>query len=153
MVTQQATDRHFNILLVEDNASHAELVKRSLGEHDLATSIHHVSDGEAALDYLFQRGSFQDAESNPRPHLVLLDLRLPKIDGLEVLREIRSAEKLHRIPVVILSTSYADIDVGKAYEHHANSYLIKPLDFDKFTKLMNDLGFYWLGWNHYPWSS
>ena len=153
MVTQQSKDRRFNILLVEDNASHAELVKRSLGGHDLSTSIHHVSDGEAALDYLFQRGPYQDVEDNPRPHLVLLDLRLPKIDGLEVLREIRNAEKLHRIPVVILSTSYADLDVGKAYEHHANSYLIKPLDFEKFTKLMNDLGFYWLGWNHYPWSS
>ena len=147
------TDRHekFTILLVEDNSSHAELVMRSLGEHSISTAIFHVADGEAALDYLFQRNQFAD-DSAPRPHLVLLDLRLPKIDGLQVLKEIRSSEDLYRIPVVILSTSYAEIDVGKAYEHHANSYLVKPLDFEKFTNLMNDLGFYWLGWNHYPFS-
>jgi two-component system response regulator len=148
------TDRHdkFTILLVEDNSSHAELVMRSLGEHSISTSIHHVADGEAALDYLFQRNQYEEPDKAPRPHLVLLDLRLPKIDGLQVLREIRSSEDLFRIPVVILSTSYAELDVGKAYEHHANSYLVKPLDFEKFTNLMNDLGFYWLGWNHYPFS-
>jgi CheY-like chemotaxis protein len=112
-----------------------------------------VADGEAALDYLFRRGPFQDAEKYPRPQLVLLDLRLPKIDGLEVLKEIRQSESLQRIPVVILSTSYAEPDVGKAYDYHANSYLVKPLDFEQFTQLMNDLGFYWLGWNHYPWPS
>ena len=141
-----------NILLVEDNASHAELVMRSLGEHRLTNSIQHVSDGEAALDYLFQRGDYVDPERFPRPHLVLLDLRLPKIDGLEVLREIRESDDLQRMPVVILSTSYAEMDVGKAYDFHANSYLVKPLDFEEFTQLMNDLGFYWLGWNHYPWT-
>ena len=86
-----------------------------------------------------------------KPHVVLLDLRLPKVDGLKVLERIRKSEGLEKIPVVILTTSHAEMDVGKAYEHHANSYLVKPLDFEKFTKLMDDLGFYWLGWNHYPW--
>ncbi len=142
-----------NILLVEDNPGHAELVIRSFEDHRVANSIHHISDGEAALDYLFRRGTYSDPESSPRPHLVLLDLRLPKIDGLEVLKEIRTSDKLHKLPVVILTTSHAELDVGRAYEHHANSYLVKPLDFDKFTKLMNDLGFYWLGWNHFPWSA
>jgi len=152
MMIHQAKEDSVNILLVEDNASHAELVMRSLGEHRLTKSINHVSDGEAALDYLFQRGHYRDSERFPRPHLVLLDLRLPKIDGLEVLKEIRASEQLQRMPVVILSTSYAEMDVGKAYDFHANSYLVKPLDFEEFTQLMNDLGYYWLGWNHYPWS-
>ncbi len=151
MVTLPSRDSPVNILLVEDNLSHAELVMRSLGEHELSKKIHHVSDGEEALDYLFHRGSYSDPESSPRPHLVLLDLRLPKIDGLQVLKEIRDDENLRRIPVVVLSTSYAEPDVGRAYDHFANSYLVKPLDFDEFTRLMNDLGFYWLRWNHYPW--
>lgn len=153
MTGPHARETPVDILLVEDNASHAELVIRSLGEHRLAKTIHHVADGEAALDYLFRRGPFHDAKKYPRPQLVLLDLRLPKIDGLEVLKEIRQSEDLQRIPVVILSTSYAEPDVGKAYDYHANSYLVKPLDFEQFTQLMNDLGFYWLGWNHYPWPS
>lgn len=140
------------ILFVEDNADHAELVMRSFEDHRVVNSIRHLSDGEAALDYLLRRGPWQDAASSPRPHLVLLDLRLPKIDGLEVLKTIRQHEELEKIPVVILTTSYAELDVSKAYEYHANSYLVKPLDFEKFTRLMDDLGFYWLGWNHYPWS-
>lgn len=145
-------EKTVDILLVEDNASHAELVMRSLGEHKLTKKIHHVSDGEAALDYLFHRGAYVDPKRFPRPQLVLLDLRLPKIDGMEVLQEIRQSEDLKRIPVVILSTSYAEPDVGRAYDNHANSYLVKPLDFERFTRLMNDLGYYWLGWNHYPWT-
>jgi DNA-binding response OmpR family regulator len=80
-----------------------------------------------------------------------LDLRLPKIDGLQVLKEIRSAEEISRILVVILSTSAAETDVARAYEYHANSYLVKPVDFMKFTEMMDDLGFYWLGWNYFPW--
>ncbi|MCP3958980.1 MAG: response regulator [bacterium] len=140
-----------NILFVEDNPDHAELVMRSFEDHRVANQIHHLTDGEAALDYLLRRGPYSDPEKSPRPHVVLLDLRLPKVDGLEVLKIIRSSEGLEKIPVVILTTSHAELDVGKAYEYHANSYLVKPLDFDKFTKLMDDLGFYWLGWNHYPW--
>ncbi|MCP4661636.1 MAG: response regulator [bacterium] len=140
------------ILLVEDNAAHAMLVIRSFEDHRVANNIHHVSDGEAALDYLFRRGVYTDPQKSPRPHLLLLDLRLPKIDGLEVLKEIRTAREFDSMPVVVLTTSHAEVDVCKAYEHHANSYLVKPLDFDKFTQLMDDLGFYWLGWNHYPWT-
>jgi CheY-like chemotaxis protein len=139
------------ILFVEDNPDHAELVMRSFEDHRVANQIYHLSDGESALDYLLHRGKYEDPATSPRPHLVLLDLRLPKIDGLEVLREIRSHKELERLPVVILTTSYTEIDVSKAYQHHANSYLVKPLDFEKFTRLMQDLGFYWLSWNHYPW--
>ncbi|MBN1140803.1 MAG: response regulator [Deltaproteobacteria bacterium] len=140
------------ILLVEDNPAHAELVMRSFESQRVANKIFHVWDGEEALDYLFRRGNYENPQKCPRPNVVLLDLRLPKIDGLEVLREIKSAEGLKRIPVVILTTSQAEIDASRAYDYHANSYLIKPLDFELFTKLMEELGFYWLGWNYNPWS-
>ena len=140
------------ILLVEDNPAHAELVMRSFENQRVANKIFHVSDGEEALDYLFQRGKYQNPEKAPRPNLILLDLRLPKIDGLEVLREVKSSEGLKRIPVVVLTTSQAEIDASRAYDYHANSYLVKPLDFELFTKLMKELGFYWLAWNYNPWS-
>lgn len=140
------------LLLVEDNPAHAELVIRSFENQRVVNRIYHVQDGEEALDYLFRRGNYQEPEKSPRPNVILLDLRLPKIDGLEVLREIKSTEGLKRIPVVILTTSQAEIDASRAYDYHANSYLVKPLDFELFTKLMEELGFYWLGWNYNPWS-
>jgi len=141
------------ILLVEDNPDHAELVRRSFRKQQLASQIYHVSDGEAALDYLFQRGDTHGVyppQGLPRPHLILLDLRLPKIDGLEVLREIKTNVELRHIPVVVLTTSEAQGDLDKAYDHHVNSYLVKPVGFDRFTQLMNDLSHYWLDWNHQP---
>ena len=140
------------LLLVEDNPAHAELVIRSFENQRVANRIYHVQDGEEALDYLFRRGNYQEPEKSPRPNVILLDLRLPKIDGLEVLREIKNTEDLKRIPVVILTTSQAEIDASRAYDYHANSYLVKPLDFELFTRLMEELGFYWLGWNFNPWS-
>lgn len=140
------------ILLVEDNPDHAELLIRSLEKQQVANKIHHVTDGEAALDYLYHRGEFIDPNNSPSPHLVLLDLRLPKIDGLSVLKQIKEDPGLCKTPVVILTTSNAEMDAAKAYEYHANSYLVKPLDFKRFTEMMTDLGRYWLGWNHYPWA-
>ena len=142
----------FVILLVEDNPAHAELVKRSLEGHPVANRIIHISDGETALNFLFRRGDFADPEKSPRPHVVLLDLRLPRVDGLEILKEIRTSAELEKLPVVVLTTSEAEIDAARAYEYHANSFLVKPLDFDKFVRLMDDLGFYWLKWNYYPWA-
>lgn len=138
------------ILLVEDNPDHAELVLRSFEEHRVANRIFHVQDGEAALDYLFRKGIYEDPNSSPRPHVILLDLRLPKIDGLEVLKEIKSSNVLQDIPVVALTTSESEQDMAGAYRRHVNSYLVKPVDFDKFSKLMDDLGFYWLAWNRKP---
>ncbi len=138
------------ILLVEDNPDHAELIVRSFDEHRIANRIYHVQDGEAALDYLFRRGRYADPASSPRPHVILLDLRLPKIDGLEVLKHVKSSVELRRIPVVALTTSEAERDMTGAYNSHVNSYLVKPVDFDKFNKLMDDLGFYWLAWNRKP---
>ncbi len=139
-----------HILLVEDNDAHAELVIRGMRDQQVANRIHHVSDGEQALDYLFMRGSYADPVKNPRPNFVLLDLRLPRVDGLEVLRTIKTTPSLLRIPVVILTSSDAECDIAKSYDYHANSYVVKPLDFKTFTRLMKDLGFYWLGWNAKP---
>jgi len=136
------------ILLVEDNAGHAEMVMRNLEEHRIANTIKHVRDGEAALDYLYQREDYQDKKKYPRPHLILLDLRLPKIDGLEVLAEAKESEALRDIPIVVLTSSEAEKDVVSAYNSYVNSYLVKPIDFDKFHKMINDMGYYWLAWNH-----
>lgn len=138
------------ILLVEDNPAHAELILRSLEDHQIPNEISHVSDGEEALHFLLRKGPYQEPSSSPRPDLILLDIRLPKIDGLEVLKRIRDNETLEPIPTVILTTSGAERDVLQAYRFHANSYLVKPLDFEQFERLMEDLGFYWLGWNHRP---
>lgn len=138
------------ILLVEDNPAHAEMVIRSFEDNRIANEIIHVEDGEQALDYLYHRGNYSDVEKYSTPDLVLLDLRLPKIDGLEVLNDIKTSDVLMTIPVVILTTSNADMDVAKAYKLHANSYLVKPIDFNNFTKMMDDLGYYWLAWNHKP---
>lgn len=137
-----------NILLVEDNPAHAEMVLRSFEDNRISNEITHVEDGEQALDYLNKQGIYKDQDTCTRPHLVLLDLRLPKVDGLQVLDEIKTSDSLMSIPVVILTTSAADMDVAKAYKRHANSYLVKPIDFEQFTKMMNELGYYWLAWNH-----
>lgn len=138
------------ILLVEDEDAHAVIVKRNLSDFKVANKINHVKDGQQALDYLFQREQYADPLSSPRPELILLDLRLPKVDGLEVLKIIKSAPKLVRIPVVIMTTSSAEKDVTEAYDHYANSYLVKPLDLKKFMPMLESIGFYWLKWNQSP---
>jgi CheY-like chemotaxis protein len=135
------------ILLVEDNPDHAELVRRSLAEHRVASRVRHVTDGQAALDYLFRRGEYADPAASPRAHVVLLDLRLPRVDGIEVLRAVKEDEALRATPVVVLTTSSAEKDVEAALRHHVNSYLVKPVGFDEFDRLMRDLGTYWLEWN------
>jgi DNA-binding response OmpR family regulator len=101
---------------------------------------------------MFHRGPYADIDSSLAAHVVLLDLRLPKISGLEVLQKIRKRHAARNLPVVVLTTSSAEPDVAKAYEYHANSYLVKPLDFEGFSARLKDFGFYWLGLNHYPWS-
>lgn len=148
MKQTQLSNDIVNILLVEDNPDHAELVMRSFEQHKIANKIIQAGNGEEALDFLFRRGNYTDPITAPRPNVILLDLRLPRVNGLEVLKEIKSDPEIRKIPVVILTTSEAEQDVAKAYEHHANSYLVKPIDFDKFTELMDELGFYWLMWNH-----
>jgi CheY-like chemotaxis protein len=138
------------ILLVEDDPAHAEIVRRNFINFRMANRLMHVADGQLALDYLFRRGEFQDPAKSPQPNLILLDLRLPKVDGLEVLTTVKANPDLARIPVVVLTTSAAEMDMAKAYGNHANSYLIKPVDFPQFLKLMDALGYYWLVWNQFP---
>jgi CheY-like chemotaxis protein len=138
------------VMLVEDNADHAELVIRTLEEHRIANRVRHFLDGQSALDYLFHRGEYSDPAANARPHVILLDLRLPRVDGIDVLKAIKEDDRLKSIPVVVLTTSEAEKDVAKAYYNHANSYLVKPVGFEEFKRLMDDLGFYWLSWNTNP---
>ena len=137
------------VLLVEDNPHHAEMIFRLLRNCGIPHRLQHVSDGEAALDYLYQRGDYADDLLYPTPHLVLLDLRLPKVDGLEVLKQIKSSEDLRSLPVVVLSSSEADRDIATAYRQYANSYLVKPIDYEKFTVMMETLGLYWLTLNRH----
>ena len=138
------------VLYVEDDPAHAEISKRNFKSSRIINKLIHVDDGQKALDYLFHQGEYYDVLKNPRPHIVLLDLRLPKVDGLEVLQRVRTNPELKTIPIVILTTSGADKDIELAYYFNVNSYLVKPLDFDKFSKLLESFGFYWLAWNQYP---
>jgi CheY-like chemotaxis protein len=138
------------ILLVEDDPAHAEFMRRNLSVSRIANRLMHVSDGQAALDYLFRRKEFSDPALSPRPALILLDLRLPKVDGLEVLKAIKTDDGLSKIPVVMLTTSAAEADVTKAYTFHVNSYLVKPADFFQFGALIEAVGNYWLAWNQNP---
>ncbi|HLO32898.1 MAG TPA: response regulator [Anaerolineales bacterium] len=138
------------VMLVEDNLDHAELVIRTLEEHRIANTVRHFLDGQSALDYLYRRGEFAGSDDIQRPHVILLDLRLPRVDGIDVLKILKEDPDLKNIPVIVLTTSEAEKDVAKAYYNHANSYLVKPVGFEDFKKLMDDLGFYWLGWNVNP---
>jgi CheY-like chemotaxis protein len=141
------------ILLVEDDPAHAEIVRRNFVDFRIVNrpvQLVHVADGQQALDYLFRRAEFQDPNQSPRPNLILLDLRLPKVDGLEVLKTAKANAGLASIPVVVLTTSSAEADMASAYGNHANSYLVKPMDLSQFSKLMDSLSFYWLVWNQDP---
>ncbi len=138
------------ILLVEDDGGHAELIMRVLEEVNVPKKIFWVSDGEEALDFLFRRGSYADKNKSPRPDLIILDLRLPKRDGHEVLREIKRSEELRHIPVVILTNSRNEDDEILAYSNYVNSYLHKPTNFHEFSNLIREAGAYWLIWNHQP---
>jgi len=141
---------HPVILLVEDDADHTELVRRAIEELAPEVRLEALADGELALDYLFRRGEWAAAERSPRPDLVLLDLRLPRLDGFSVLREIKSAPALRHVPVVILTSSSSDRDVEQAYAEHANSYLVKPHDYERLVTLLGRARDYWLVRNRGP---
>jgi CheY-like chemotaxis protein len=143
------TDEAITILLVEDEPAHAEIVRRNFETMGIANTLKHVSDGEAALDYLYRNNGFSDPTSSPRPGLILLDLRLPKVDGLQVLKTIKTDPGLNTIPVVVLSTSASEADIAMAYTYNANSYLVKPINFIQFGELLETLGTYWMVWNHH----
>lgn len=136
------------ILLVEDNPRDAELTIRALKKKNLANSLFHVEDGVEALDYLFARGKYSGRDIADTPKVVLLDLKLPRINGLEVLRAIKADERTQMIPVVIVTSSVEDPDVKTAYELGANSYVLKPVQFDAFMEAMVKIGLYWVMVNH-----
>lgn len=138
------------LFLVEDNDDHAELLMRALRRTSMPCEVRRVADGEAALSYLLRRPPFDDPASCPRPDVVLLDLRLPKVDGLEVLRQVKESASLRGLPVVILSTSDAERDLAEAYARHANAYLVKPPDATTLAQLLADLEAFWLSWNRRP---
>jgi CheY-like chemotaxis protein len=140
-------NKPLHFLLVEDDEDHARLVMVALADNRVANTVHHVTDGAQALAYLRGDAPFQD---EPRPDVVLLDLKLPKIDGQEVLRQIKEDEALRVIPVVILTSSDAETDRARAYFSHANSFLTKPIDFGKFHQMIHDLQCYWTVWNKPP---
>jgi two-component system response regulator len=135
------------VLLVEDNPRDAELTIRALKKHNLANRLFHVENGAEALDFLFRRGNYE-GRSDGSPKVVLLDLKLPKVDGLEVLRTMKNDPNLSTIPVVVVTSSAEDPDIQAAYDLGANGYVIKPVQFDAFLDAMSKVGVYWLMVNH-----
>ena len=138
------------ILLVEDNEDHAMLVTLAFEDLELKYELHWVKNGSEAMDYLYQRGVYSNPENSPRPDLILLDLRLPLIDGHEVLKAVKESCDLKTIPVVILTSSENQGDIKRAYSNYANSYLVKPMSSDLLVKMVDSLGEYWLKWNRHP---
>lgn len=133
-----------DILLVEDNPNDAELTQRALSKKNLANRLYIVEDGIQAMDFLNCKGDFSERSGAHQPKVILLDLKLPKMNGLEVLAEIKKDPKLSTIPVVMVTSSREDPDIQEAYRLGANSYVVKPVDFDEFLSTMSELGFYWL---------
>ncbi|WP_247731428.1 response regulator [Halovivax limisalsi] len=140
-MTEHREGEPIEILLVEDNPGDVRLTKEAFREGGINNTLHVVSDGEAALDFLFQRGEYEDAT---RPHLVLLDLNLPKLDGHDVLERIRADDDLHRLPVIILTSSESERDVVESYERNSNAYLTKPVRPNDFIDLVQTFEEFWL---------
>jgi two-component system, response regulator len=138
------------ILLVEDNPNDAELCLRALNKHKISNKIVHVKDGAEAIDFIFAKGAYANRKIENGPKVILLDLKLPKVDGLEVLRQIKSDERTRVIPVVVMTSSKEEQDIVKSYQYGVNSYVVKPVDFDKFMTAVADLGLYWLLLNQPP---
>jgi two-component system, response regulator len=138
------------VLLVEDNDDDALLAVRSLKKYNLANKLYRVYDGEEALDFIFAQGAYQHRNINNTPRVILLDLKMPKKDGLEVLRAVREDKRTRHIPVVILTSSKEDRDIAESYNLGVNSYIVKPVDFQKFAESIRDIGMYWLVLNEPP---
>lgn len=138
------------ILLVEDNLRDAEIAIRALKKHNLANHLVHVKDGQEALDWLFGLGQFASREVDHYPKVVLLDLKLPKIDGIEVLRAVRADARTCRLPVVVLTSSREEQDIVRTYDLGVNSYIVKPVDFENFSAAVAEAGHYWLLINQKP---
>ncbi|MFV8325381.1 response regulator [Flavobacterium sp. ZS1P14] len=141
---------NLQILLVEDNMNDAELTIRALKKNNLANKLIHLKDGAEALDFIFAKGEYSDREMDNIPNVIVLDLKMPKVNGIEVLRRIKSDERTKRIPVVVLTSSKEDPDIQECYSLGVNSYVVKPVEFDHFVKAVSDLGLYWMILNQPP---
>lgn len=142
--------REVNVLLVEDDPDHAELTLKALKDGSLLNEIFWVKDGEEALNFLYHRGSYVDATKAPRPELILLDIRLPKVDGHEVLRRIKTDEALRSIPVVMMTTSEREDEISRSYNAGANSFVSKPVRFADFVEKVRNVKLYWVLTNLLP---
>jgi two-component system response regulator len=140
----------YDIILVEDNASDAELTIRALKKNNISSKLLHLEDGEEALEYIFATGKYEGRNIEERPKVILLDVKMPKITGLEVLKKLKSDERTRTIPVVLLTSSKEDNDIAEGYKLGVNSYIVKPVEFDNFVKAVSDVGLYWLLVNQPP---
>ncbi len=140
----------YDIILVEDNPNDAELMVYSLKKNHLANKLIVLEDGEQALNYIFCRGQYSERDSDELPKVIFLDLKLPKVNGLEVLDQVKSNYKTKKIPIVIVTSSKEDPDIEAAYRLGANSYVVKPVGFEQFKETINQLGLYWLVINEKP---
>jgi two-component system, response regulator len=138
------------ILLAEDNPRDAEMTLRALRKNNLANKVHWVKDGEQALDFLFCRGEYAERNPQSMPRLVLLDLKMPKVDGIEALRQIKQHERARFLPVVIMTSSNEESDVIESYRIGVNSYIVKPIDFTQFAETVAKIGLYWVLCNRPP---
>ena len=132
-----------DILLVEDNPDHAMLTRRVLEDYKVANKVHLVENGADALDYMYRRGQYGNGKKPPRPGLILLDVKLPKVDGFEVLKQLKNDPEYSSIPIVMLTTSARDEEVARGYAEGANSYITKPVKFDEFAQKIKNIGLYW----------
>jgi two-component system, response regulator len=139
-----------DILLIEDNPNDAELTLRALKKNNIANKIQLIKDGAEALDYFFAKGNYSNRNMMLNPKLVILDLKLPKVDGLEILRRVKSDERTKTIPIVIMTSSKEENDIVASYKLGANSFIVKPVDFEKFMVSVKELGMYWLLLNEPP---
>ena len=145
-----SAENHTEILLVEDSPYDAELTIRELKRYHLANKLVHLKDGAEALEFIFGTGAYAGRDTSQHPKVMLLDLKLPKVDGLEVLKAIKTDERTRAIPVVVMTSSQEQRDVVDSYHLGVNSYVVKPVDFDHFSKAVSELGCYWLLLNHSP---
>lgn len=146
-------NRNFNeveILLVEDNMSDSELIIRALRKVNLANHLVHVKDGAEALEFIFATGDYAEREVRKVPRVILLDIKMPKVDGIEVLRQIRANDDTKLIPIVIMTSSKEEQDIVKSYQLGVNSFVVKPVDFNVFAKAVSELGLYWVLTNQHP---
>jgi len=145
-----AEHNYVEILLIEDNLHEAELAIRALKKHNLTDRLKHIDDGADALDFIFSNGAYSDRSNSLNPKLILLDLKLPKVGGLEILRQLKTDERTKMIPVVVLTSSKEEKDVIESYKLGVNSYIVKPVNFDSFTQAVAELGLYWIHLNQNP---